>query len=248
MLAQSVYIRFWGFLIELVRRPLQQGALRYRFNEHPTVKDTIEACGVPHTEVDLIVVAGHCVDFDYQLRDGDCIAVYPHAYPVSLPQPRHLCPQPQEPLRFILDIHLGKLARRLRMLGFDSRYRNDYADDQIIRLGVEEGRVILTCDRGILKQRRVEQGLLLRSRRTREQLTEVFQRYRLFGYSSAASRCPLCNGELQAVAREAVADRLLPQTAANYQRFFQCCDCGKVYWEGAHFDRIRGWMRDFALK
>jgi uncharacterized protein len=143
-----------------------------------------------------------------------------------------------DPIKFILDVHLGKLARWLRMLGFDTLYRNDYADPEIVAIAVREERVILTRDLGIMKRRAVTRGYHIQSTKPEEQLQEVLSRYALLSQIQPFHRCIVCNGLLQRVAKEAVIAQLEPKTVRYYDEFFQCEACHKIYWRGSHFDRM----------
>lgn len=214
----------------------------HHFRDNPAVKDAIEACGIPHTEVDIILVGGRSVDFGHPLQDGDQVSVYPFGYSPDIRPLLHLCRSLTGESRFILDVHLGKLARRLRMLGFDCCYSNDCDDPELIRLALDEQRTILTRDRGILKQAKILHGLLIRSGLPDDQVREVLQRYHLAGQIRPFQRCPSCNGQLQSVAKETIRHRLLPRTARYYEEFHQCCDCRKLYWQGTHYRRIARWI------
>jgi uncharacterized protein len=238
--------RFRGRLSKLVAGAADEAAIAYRFLGSPAIKDSIEALGVPHTEVDMILVAGRRVGFDYRLQADDQVEVFPFGGEVARDGDIHLSPPlPDDPL-FILDVHLGKLARRLRMLGFNCRYRNDYSDGQIIELALEEGLIILTRDRGILKHGRVQQGYLVSSDQVDEQVLEVLDRYRLGKKICPLSRCSCCNGLLEAVAKEEIIHRLQPKTAQYYQDFRQCRSCQQVYWQGSHYLKIEGWIRELV--
>jgi len=242
----SASFQFFGQLTELLVRPHEAGGVIYRFNEHPAVKDAIEALGIPHTEVDVIAVNGQSVAFSYQLQPNDRIDVYPFGWPVRYDPEIRLIPPVFDAPRFILDVHLGKLARRLRLLGFDCLYRNNYADDDIVRIALEDDRIILTRDRGLLKRKRVEQGCLLNSDWPDEQLDAANQRYGLIERINPLGRCPSCNGLLQPVEKEQVADRLQPKTLLYYKTFRLCTDCGQVYWRGSHTERILRWIENFS--
>ena len=183
------------------------------------MKDVIESLGVPHTEVDLILVNGASVGFDYLVRDGDRVSVYPVFESLDITPLVRVRPQPLRETRFVLDIHLGKLAVFLRMLGFDSLYRNDYRDDELARISHAEGRILLTRDRGLLKRSLVTHGYLVRSDDPREQLAEVIHRFDLRDAIQPLERCLRCNGELEPVAKEEVADRLPPRTREHYDTF-----------------------------
>lgn len=234
---------FWGRLQPLTTATAGE-AVAYPFWGHPAIKDSIEALGVPHTEVDLIIVGGISVGFGYRLQDDDRVAVYPFGLVPNVAAPRHLSPPLPERAAFILDVHLGKLARRLRMLGFDCRYRTDYADPQIIDLALDEGLIILTRDRGLLKHARVSRGYLVGSSTPETQVLEVLERYRLHRQIRALYRCPCCNGLLQLVGKEEIRHRLLPKTARYYQHFHQCCSCRQIYWRGSHYAKIERWIRN----
>lgn len=239
---QKAEFRFWGRLRPLLPQRVD-GCCEYLFSGQPAIKDSIEALGIPHTEVDRIKVADESVGFCYRLQHGDRVAVYPFAYlPASATDPG-LSPPLPEKVAFILDVHLGKLARRLRMLGFDCRYRNDYSDPQIIAQSLREQLIILTRDRGILKHACVEQGYLVASQQVEEQVREVLDRYRLYCQIQAFRRCPTCNGVLAEVAKEKVLARLQPKTARYYYDFRCCRECGRIYWQGSHYTKIENWIR-----
>ena len=237
---------FCDSLVPLLTRSHREGELQYCFSANPAIKDSIEACGVPHTEVDLILVSGRSVDFKYQLQDGDQITVCEIDFSVVDDSLIHLSPAIPDSVCFILDVHLGTLARRLRLLGFDCLYRNDYSDREIIRIALEQQRIILTRDRGILKQSCVEQGLLIRSGQVEEQVDEVLKRYRLYGKVRPLQRCPLCNGLLQPVRKKEIEHLLLPKTARCCEQFHQCRRCGKLYWQGAHYQNIGRWIEQIC--
>ena len=236
--------RFWGRLQPLISAAGDRNEVTYAFDNQPAIKDSIEALGVPHTEVDLILVGGRSVGFDYRLQDGDRVAVYPFGLSPTGGLLQHLSPPLFGTPGFVLDVHLGKLARRLRMLGFDCRYRNDFSDPQIVDLALAEGRIILTRDRGLLKHARVKNGYLIGSSVPERQVVEVLERYRLRDQIHPLYRCPNCNGLLQGVAKEEIRHRLLPKTALYYERFQICGECSQLYWQGAHYQRISRWLEE----
>ncbi len=146
--------------------------------------------------------------------------------------------------RFILDVHLGKLARLLRMTGFDTLYRNDLDDPEIIQIAEEENRIVLTRDRGILRNKRVKNGHFVESRYAKEQLREIFEAFNLKDSIQFLSRCIACNGTIAEVSKEAIEQELLPGTMQYFHEFFKCLDCGKIYWEGSHFDRMMSFYEE----
>ncbi len=149
-----------------------------------------------------------------------------------------------ESVCFILDVHLGKLAKLLRMMGFDTLYRNDLEDEEIIRIADQENRVVLTRDRGILNNKRVKRGHFVESIFARQQLTEVIDAFALKDSLSFLSRCLICNGLISEVSKEEVDHALEPRTRRIFTRFFRCLHCGKVYWEGSHFERMKSFYEE----
>ena len=231
--------RFYEELNDLLPLARKKVSFEYAFRGSPSVKDAIEAIGVPHTEVDLIVVDGRSVGFDYPLGDGDRIAVYPTFEAVDISPLTRLKARPLRDTRFVADAHLGKLARLLRMMGFDTLYHRDSGDADVVARSIEERRIILTRDRGILKYKSVTHGHFVRSTEPREQGREVLERFDLRSQIEPFARCMLCNGCIVEVAREEVADKLLPRTAADFEDFYRCESCGKIYWRGSHYDKMK---------
>ncbi len=234
--------RCFGNLPALLKRRYRDASIVYRFKRHPAVKDAIESMGIPHTEVDVIVANGCSVDFHYQLQHLDTIDVYPLGCTVPAGTVLHLSAPPVEPVAFVIDLHLGKLTRRLRLLGFDCLYQNDFSDAEIMQLSFDQQRVILTRDRGILKHRQVVHGYLVRSDQVDEQIREVIDRYQLIDQIHAWRRCMACNGLLEKIEKAAIAERLQPLTRRYYLDFRRCRVCQRLYWQGSHFEKISRWL------
>jgi uncharacterized protein with PIN domain len=228
-------LRFYAELNDFLPSEKQQRPMAYQFAGRPSIKDAIEACGVPHTEVDLIVVDGVSVGFDYHLRAGDRVAVYPVFESLDVSTEVRLRPEPLRRPSFILDGHLGKLARLLRMLGFDTLYCRDHKDSEIVRLAAAEQRTILTRDRGLLKHASVTHGYCVRSLEPFQQAREVLRRFDLCAQAKPLSRCIRCNGDLERVDKDDVLSWLPPKTILYYDLFYQCLKCSQVYWPGSHY-------------
>lgn len=220
--------------------PVEQRKITFRspFYGSPSIKDTIQAIGVPHTAIDLILVDGQSVDFSHRLRGGERIAVYPVFECLDVSPLIRLRPRPLRCTRFILDVHLGKLARYLRMLGFDAAYERDQEDAAIIDLSLQQRRVILTRDLGILKHSRVTHGYWLRHDEPAEQLREVLRALDLFRQLQPFTRCMDCNGRIHPVDRKAVKGQIDPDTFQQFKEFWQCRDCSKIYWRGSHYESM----------
>jgi uncharacterized protein with PIN domain len=203
-----------------------------------TTRAVIESLGVPHTEVDLVLVNGESADFSRILREGDRLSAYPVFESFDVTAVSRVRAAPLRRTRFSADVHLGKLARFLRMMGFDSSWGNDRDDDVIVRSARSEGRIILTRDRGLLKRRAVTHGYLVRSLSPREQLGEVLARFDLSGQVRMFARCMSCNTALARVNRVSVLDRLPPAVAESCTEFSRCPGCGRVFWRGTHWQRM----------
>ena len=236
---KQAHFRFYAELNDFLPPEKKGQACAWSFDVSGSVKDMMESLGVPHTEVDLIVANGEPVDFDYLVRDGDRISVYPRFRSLDISMLPHQLTQPLGEPRFIADTHLGRLAAYLRMLGFDTLYRNDYHDEDLAQLSVRERRVLLTRDRGLLKRTVVTRGYCLRNTEPARQLAEVLQHFELLPAVAPFRRCMHCNAMLRPVEKEAVSDRLLPETKQHYDEFFACPECARVYWKGSHYRRMQ---------
>lgn len=239
MLQNTAHFRFYEELNDFLPKEKRKVEFPYQFEGKPSIKDAIEANGIPHTEVDLILANGKSVGFDYHLRHKDRITVYPVFESFDISPIVRLREKPLRNAAFILDVHLGKLARLLRMLGFDTLYRNDYKDVEIINISVDENRVILTRDRGILKHNSVTHGYCVRSTKPIEQTREVLRRFDLFSQVKPFQRCIECNGIIDRIDKEAILSQLPPKTASFYDEFYTCLNCEKIYWRGSHYYRMK---------
>jgi len=235
-------VRFYAELNDFLPMELRFQELSYGFLDVATVKDRIESYGVPHTEVDLILVNGEPVDFTYRVQDGDRVSVYPVFEAFDIAGLTRLRPEPLREPRFVLDTHLGKLAAYLRMVGFDTLYRNCCTDEQLAAVSRDERRILLTRDVGLLKRSAVTHGYFVRETDSRRQLAEIVRRFDLARLMLPFSRCMRCNGALRSAAKEEVRDRIPPGAAELHEEFRQCGECGRVYWQGGHYRRMREWV------
>jgi len=233
-------LRFYEELNDFLPEERRKRAIAVEVDRARSVKDAIESQGVPHTEVDLVIVDGRSVDFPHLLRGGERVAVYPVFESLDIAPLVRLRPRALRDPRFVADTHLGKLARHLRMAGFDTLYGNDWDDERIVALAAAEGRTILTRDRAMLRRREVERGYCVRAVQSEAQLAEVISRLQLEGLVRPFTRCRECNVPLEDVAREAVAESVPEKVRGLYQRFKRCPSCARVYWEGSHYARMRG--------
>lgn len=231
-------LRFYAHLNDFLAYRRRQVAFAHPFDDSPSVKDMIESVGVPHTEVELILANGQPVSFEYHVSDGDQISVFPVFERLRLPEGWSVQPHAASEARFVADVHLGRLAAYLRMLGFDTLYPDDYRDEELARLSSEQDRILLTRDRGLLKRRIVRRGYAVRNSDPWQQLEEVIRRFDLYDQLQQFQRCAACNGELEAVDKAAVIDQLPHNTAQYYDEFQRCRSCGRLYWRGSHYEQI----------
>lgn len=233
--------RFYEELNDFLPPDKRKRTVDYGFNGHPGIKDCIEAQGVPHTEVELILVNGESVGFDYRLQDCDRVAVYPMFESFDVTPLLRLRDAPLRQTAFVLDVNLGKLARRLRLLGFDALYSNRYQDAEVADIATAEQRIVLTRDRRLLHAKRITHGYWVRSVQPEQQTEEVLRRFDLYRQIRPFCRCPVCNGLLKPVDKAEIIDRLEPLTKLYYDEFRACDGCGKLYWEGSHIGKMRQW-------
>lgn len=210
------------------------------------MKDAIEAIGVPHVEVGAILINDVPSTFSAQVKANDRISVYPIDELPDLQDGSLLRPPVSDPPRFILDVHLGSLARLLRMLGFDVYYDNHYSDQRIAELASIEDRIVLTRDVGLLKHKIITWGRWLRSQHTEEQFNEVKNLYNLSQHFKPFSRCISCNGFIHSVSKQNVQSLVPIMTYEVYSSFYQCSNCKKVFWKGTHFDKMVNKIRSLT--
>jgi uncharacterized protein with PIN domain len=241
---KRVEFRFYAELNDFLLRQHRFVTVERVFGGEASVKDLIEAAGVPHTEVDLVIVNSESVDFTYRVRDGDRIAVYPVFEALDIGPIARVRPEPLREPRFFADVHLGRLARYLRLLGFDTAYDSTCDDAHLAATAAAEGRIILTRDSGLLKRNAVTHGLFVRARQPRAQLLEVARRLQLVSRVNPFTRCLACNGVLAAVSKDEVAAEVPEHAWQSHEQFMRCNRCARVYWAGTHHERLRRLVED----
>jgi uncharacterized protein with PIN domain len=229
-----VELRFYAELNDFLRDAWKKKRFRLELNRRTSVKDLIESLGVPHTEVEVILANGTSVDFSYIVRDRDDLSIYPMFESVDVSPILKLRDEPLRETKFVLDCHLGRLARYLRQFGFDTLYRNDYNDDDLAEISSTQHRILLTRDRNLLKRSIITHAYFIRDHDPRKQLDEVIRRFDLKNRIIPFGRCTRCNGIVQQVDKAKIVDRLEPKTRKYFDTFWQCTSCGQIYWEGSH--------------
>jgi uncharacterized protein len=230
--------RFYAELNDFLPRGRRHATFEHTIAQRTTVKDAVESLGVPHTEVDLILANGDSVDFSYQVRDGDRISVYPIFEAIDIAPLTRLRLEPLRHVRFVLDAHLGRLARYLRLAGFDAVYRRDFGDEELARVAAHEHRILLTRDKGLLKRRCVSHGHWLRETDPRLQFVTILRLFDLERLVQPFARCLRCNEPLEDVQKQTVWDLLPQRIGEQCEEFRLCRTCGRVYWKGSHYDAM----------
>jgi uncharacterized protein with PIN domain len=233
----TVWLNFHGDLNFFLGSRTSSATIERHVAEKTSVKDVIESCGVPHPEVDLILVNGEAVGFDYGLQYRAEVEVFPvDVQPTGFEENRLQIRRLQ---RFIVDCHLGKLVRNLRLLGFDVAYDREAEDRQLLQIMKSENRALLTRDRRLLMHSVVRHGYCPRSQHADAQTIEIIHRFDLFDSIAPFTRCLRCNARLERVAKGDVIEKLEPLTKIYYEEFRRCVGCGQIYWAGSHFLKLQ---------
>ncbi len=235
---QAIF-HFYDQLNDFLARLHKDIDFPYQFASDQTIKHLVEALGVPHPEVEKILANGQSVNFSYLPKEGDYIEVYPVDLGAGQNTVQEIPLRPPNGPRFVLDLHLGRLAVYLRMLGFDTLYRNDFPDEELAEISEAERRWLLTRDRRLLMRSAVTYGYWVRPKEPAGQLMEVARRFHLAGQITPFKRCMRCNGLLRPVPKSEIIDQLLPLTKKYYEDFHICPDCGQIYWRGSHYERMQ---------
>ena len=231
--------RFYEELNDFLLPERRKRAFLYTCAERASVKNAIESLGVPHTEVEVILVNGASVDFAYLVQDSDRIAVYPKFESMDITPLLRVRERPLRHICFIADAHLGGLAKYLRLFGFDTLYRNDFRDEEVTEIAATEQRVVLTRDRNLLMHRKITHGCYVRAMKPRQQLEEVLLRLDLLRSIKPFSRCMCCNYLLESIDKEIVLKQLPADTIEYYHEFCTCRECRRIYWAGSHYQRLQ---------
>jgi uncharacterized protein with PIN domain len=231
-------VRCYAELNDFLPRGRRQVAFEHTWEGRVSVKDLIEGLGVPHGEVDLLLVNGESSGFDRLVEDGDRVAAFPVFESFDVAGETKVRPEPLRQTRFVLDVHLGRLAAFLRLAGFDVLYQRAHTDAELAAVSAGTKRILLSRDQALLKRRIVTHGYYVRSTDPAGQLAEVVRRFDLRRTARPFTRCMVCNGAVEAVSRAEVADLVPPRSRRVHDDYRRCRDCGRVYWKGTHYERL----------
>lgn len=234
--------RFYQELNDFLLPAQRQREIEQQFKGSVPVRHLIENLGVPHTEVEVILVNGQSVGLEHVLQDGDRVSVYPMFESLDIESLLRVRNKPLRNPRFLADAHLGKLAHLLRMLGFDTLYFNDAGDRTLATLAADQGRVLLTRDKALLMHRKVTHGCYIRSSVPKAQLLQVLERLDLMNLLRPFSRCMECNAVLESIDKQNLEVDLPAGVLAHYDVFWRCTGCGRIYWKGHHYRAMHEWI------
>ncbi len=207
-----------------------------------TVSECLDALALSRERVDLILVNGASAGFSKTLSEGDRLTLYPVFESFDISPIQRLRGRPLRRPRFVLDVHLGKLAHLLRMLGFDALYWNDAGDERLLAASLNEGRILLSKDRALLSHPSLERGHRILSSDPAEQLRAAVDRFDLRRLCDPFTRCMLCNTPLREAPKWEVIHRLPPKVREAYDVFKECPACGRIYWNGSHVERMTAYI------
>ncbi len=236
--AGNVTIRVYAELNDFLPKHLRFRSFSYPLNGGNSLKHLVESAGIPHTEIELILVNGSSVALEATVIAEDRISVYPVFESIDVSPIIALRPQPLRKTRFILDVHLGKLALILRLLGFDAKFPGDIPDEELAQISADENRILLTRDTMLLKRSIVTHGCFLHSQDPEEQAIEILDRLDLRDSAKPFTRCPECGAFLEPVSKDKIEHRLEPLTKKYYSDFSICIECDKIYWKGSHYQSL----------
>jgi len=232
-------LRFYAELNDFLAPERRQRDWLVGFEPPVPARQLIETCSVPHTEVELILRDGQSVGLEEPVTHGDRLAVYPMFEAFDVAPLMRLRQAPLREPRFIADAHLGKLARRLRMLGLDTLWYNDLGDAVLASIAKTEHRILLTSDRALLMHRAVTHGCHVPPGSTADQLAALVRRLQLCRSIQPFTRCTVCNGLLTTLTRQEAALSVPPRVSSRHWEFWRCLGCGRIYWKGSHWESMR---------
>ena len=242
----GVRFKIFGRLKKFLGKPFQSDVIDLRWEEHRTLKDWIESLGIPHTEIGLVKVDTDSADLNSRLPSKCVVEVFEIEGPYD---PRTEIMPGQTALgsvKFIADVHLGKLVRYLRILGLDCLYEEPWDDHILAQKAHDQKRIMLSRDMGLLQRKCISHGQFLHSDAPIKQAQEILKRYKIYDLCQPMSRCVSCNAPMNPVDKVKIEHLIEKGTKASYDKFFQCTSCSKVYWHGAHVKNILKTLREIT--
>lgn len=244
----NLTVRLYEELNEPLPRQKRKAPFTHTVSADTPVGVLLDDLGVAADKVEIILVNGESADLGHRLRDGDHVSIYPVFESFDISEQLRMRDHPLRDPRFVLDAHLGKLATYMRMLGFDTLYKNDYTDPRLMALSRNKGRILLSKDRRLVHKSGLTRAYEVRALRPREQLTEVMERFDLYRLARPFERCMVCNTPLETAHKSDVAGRVPPQVWREHDAFRVCPDCHRAYWSGGHHRRMQAFIRELLAR
>lgn len=241
-----IAIRFYEELNDFLSSDNQKQDIFVMVDKECTVGILINSFGPPDSSVDLILVNGRAVNFSYKLKNNDRISVYPVFESMDISSISRLRDKPLRDLKFICDVHLGKLAKYLRMLGFDTWYENDCTNKKLIDLSVSQARIVLTRNELLLKNGKITRRYIVKHFQPNSQILEIVNYFDLKGSVMPLSRCLICNGTLRKITKPVLKQRVKHTVLDRYDTFYECSGCSHIYWKGTHYESMLKWICDLV--
>jgi len=241
-----VLVRCYAELNDYLPRTFRQHDIGIEPVAKAKVHSTVGALGIPPAAIELILVNGTSSTLEHELQDGDRVSLYPVFESFDVTSELRLRRHALRRLRFVADAHLGRLARYSRLLGFDTLFENDPGDRELARISAQEGRILLSRDRGLLMRRSVTRGLWIPPLGPREQVRYLVERLDLYGEFRPFTRCTRCNSVLDEVDPHSRDIAVPPLVKVRCDRFWRCPGCGRTYWRGSHYDRLAAFVAELA--
>lgn len=236
---KQAYLRFYEELNNYLPEAKRKQWIVYELSSDKTIRHVLAEFQIPSNEIDLLLVNQQSQNIGYQLKDQDRISVFPMFELFDISGISEVRNRPLRKTQFICDVHLGKLGKYLRMLGFDTLYSNQYSKKEIISIAENESRIILSKDRSFSKYPTVNRFYRVRSSNSLEQLKDLLDRMSLYRQFNPFSRCLRCNHPIKPIEKKEIQSRIQEQTQKYYDQFFICPNCDHVYWKGSHFESMR---------
>lgn len=240
----NILFRFYAELNEHLSPERRQHDFTHAVAEGTTVGEAITTLGIPENQIELLLVNGESAGVSHVLKEGDRVSVYPVFDAMDVGSVTKMEARPARRTRFVLDVHLGKLAHHLRMLGFDAAYRNNFTPAEMVRIASAEDRILLSKSKGLVEHPSLTASYRVQSSDPREQLLEVLRRFDLVSLVNPFTRCLHCNAPVDPIPKSDVLDLLPEKSRATYNEFTTCPSCGRVYWKGSHVERMRKYMEE----
>ena len=234
-----ITLRFYEELNDYLPPEQRKVSLEHTFGDDASVRTVLGAVGVPEQQVDLVLVNGKSENLDHRIRDGDRLGIYPVFESFDVSELTRLQGRPLRQLRFVADTRLGKLAAYLRMLGFDTLYERDWREAELAAISQEQERILLTRDSLLSRHRGLTRAYCVAAEVPRGQVAEVLARFDLAGAVQPFGRCLRCNARVEEAGKAEVLSRISSRTGTQYERFWVCPGCDRIYWQNTHFRRIQ---------